>query len=623
MLSLDASTLSFLLSKSSTYQGFDINASFAMFIQFYDIMYLNLRWFYGASFSSKQANLVQELLRYGLDPNAEIGDRTTVLSVAISAGHVEIVSPMLDHLSRNGFGLKALLEDFHFQSGLHAVQECVLQQNNDMLRYLLEHGCDANTRFDNDETALHAAVMLKDPFWAVILLEHGADRLVRCTTRELPFDLAILSGHLEVAKLVVPEEENRSALGPHTQSGFTSLGKLLGAAITIYKGITPLESFHFLRKLGAVTFITNEKYHTSAYHALLNIDPSRRKDHVIYFRKLLEFIVDCFPRPEQLEYPYPATGMTPLQLAVWHCNFDAVLLLLDAGADINGKSTLHIHDRKTSSAGATALDLAMNRRRYPYKHVNSAGPHEIGEWSKSCEKTIRLLRARQAECGTLSDFYDRLENKVPDMVQAKRVSLGKLLSLILSDTNSLRDHLAKEILRKVGTWGSSGPDRGRRYLGDWPQKYEHNSHLVNYYGFTGAMSSICRGRNFRYLEEFPVGWETRITETGRRYFVDHNTRSTTWEDPRRLAFFPQAKDGDVESARKHLESIESGDVNAEDGNGKTVLFIAAELGHEEFISMVLEKRIDSIALDEVDAQGHDAVQVAMLKGHQGAAKILR
>jgi len=33
-------------------------------------------------------------------------------------------------------------------------------------------------------------------------------------------------------------------------------------------------------------------------------------------------------------------------------------------------------------------------------------------------------------------------------------------------------------------------------------------------------------------EPLPVGWEMRYTGDGVRYFVDHNTRSTTFQDPR-------------------------------------------------------------------------------------------
>ena len=33
-------------------------------------------------------------------------------------------------------------------------------------------------------------------------------------------------------------------------------------------------------------------------------------------------------------------------------------------------------------------------------------------------------------------------------------------------------------------------------------------------------------------DPLPEGWEMRYTAEGVRYFVDHNTRSTTFQDPR-------------------------------------------------------------------------------------------
>lgn len=42
-----------------------------------------------------------------------------------------------------------------------------------------------------------------------------------------------------------------------------------------------------------------------------------------------------------------------------------------------------------------------------------------------------------------------------------------------------------------------------------------------------------QGQEVSALEEaLPGGWEIRFTEDGTRYFVDHNTRSTTFQDPR-------------------------------------------------------------------------------------------
>lgn len=34
------------------------------------------------------------------------------------------------------------------------------------------------------------------------------------------------------------------------------------------------------------------------------------------------------------------------------------------------------------------------------------------------------------------------------------------------------------------------------------------------------------------LGPLPSGWEMRLTNTARVYFVDHNTKTTTWDDPR-------------------------------------------------------------------------------------------
>lgn len=34
------------------------------------------------------------------------------------------------------------------------------------------------------------------------------------------------------------------------------------------------------------------------------------------------------------------------------------------------------------------------------------------------------------------------------------------------------------------------------------------------------------------LGPLPSGWEMRLTNTGRIYFVDHTSKITTWDDPR-------------------------------------------------------------------------------------------
>ena len=51
-----------------------------------------------------------------------------------------------------------------------------------------------------------------------------------------------------------------------------------------------------------------------------------------------------------------------------------------------------------------------------------------------------------------------------------------------------------------------------------------------------AVSMMATGVTTNGTGELPAGWEQRQTPEGRSYFVDHNTRTTTWVDPRRQQY---------------------------------------------------------------------------------------
>ena len=44
-------------------------------------------------------------------------------------------------------------------------------------------------------------------------------------------------------------------------------------------------------------------------------------------------------------------------------------------------------------------------------------------------------------------------------------------------------------------------------------------------------------------DPLPAGWEYRLTSNGRAYFIDHNKRTTTWQDPRKSNHPSQQPDG--------------------------------------------------------------------------------
>lgn len=51
-----------------------------------------------------------------------------------------------------------------------------------------------------------------------------------------------------------------------------------------------------------------------------------------------------------------------------------------------------------------------------------------------------------------------------------------------------------------------------------------------------SVSMMATGATTAGTGELPAGWEQRHTPEGRAYFVDHNTRTTTWVDPRRQQY---------------------------------------------------------------------------------------
>lgn len=55
-------------------------------------------------------------------------------------------------------------------------------------------------------------------------------------------------------------------------------------------------------------------------------------------------------------------------------------------------------------------------------------------------------------------------------------------------------------------------------------------------GNANAISMMATGATTAGSGELPAGWEQRHTPEGRSYFVDHNTRTTTWVDPRRQQY---------------------------------------------------------------------------------------
>ncbi|GAT29216.1 E3 ubiquitin--protein ligase Pub1 [Aspergillus luchuensis] len=73
-------------------------------------------------------------------------------------------------------------------------------------------------------------------------------------------------------------------------------------------------------------------------------------------------------------------------------------------------------------------------------------------------------------------------------------------------------------------------------LQESPQPQPQQAHTPPAGGSASAVSMMATGATTAGTGELPPGWEQRTTPEGRPYFVDHNTRTTTWVDPRRQQY---------------------------------------------------------------------------------------
>ena len=86
-------------------------------------------------------------------------------------------------------------------------------------------------------------------------------------------------------------------------------------------------------------------------------------------------------------------------------------------------------------------------------------------------------------------------------------------------------------------WEQRHTPEGRAYFVDhntrtttWvdPRRQQY----IRMYGGQNANSGTIQQQPVSQLGPLPSGWEMRLTNTARVYFVDHNTKTTTWDDPR-------------------------------------------------------------------------------------------
>lgn len=569
---------------------------------------LNLRWLHGASLIGRQTAVIKLFLRYGLDPL----DSTQVsapLTTAIIVGRVVDVEIMLEELQTRKLCPGAFLTKQRDKQGPTIIHVCILHRQKAMLEYILNQDwCDPDIRNDDGSTGLHVAAVYKDPFWAKLLLHHGADLCLRRGDRSTPFDVALMHGNLAVASLLISPENMAFILGPHPESGFTCFGKLLSVAITAERSMVPIESFRFLAALGGVENIINHKNGTSALTTLFLTAGKQRKKHLFFDRQLLELMLSINRGPELLEYADPRTGFRPLHWAVFRCDVDAVHLLLDAGAEVNAEVA------NEKSAGLTALNIAMMRKKKEPKFVVNAGARELQAWRQSLDKITVLLRSRGAVSGTGVSVFEQLAADMPESITTS--SVGDSRPAFSSHENIIYDNFGH-----ISPWPREMRERRLRYTGDWPEKYVQDKWDLRVARTVSALIKVTFEKDSKRV--LSAGWNVERTEDGKWYFIDHNTKSTTWDDPTPThEFFELIRTQSTHMVRQHMIKRQY-KASTKNHRGRTAISIAAENNREDIVVLLFEEDSE-LDLDSRDVDfGRTAEEWAEENGHDNIVLLLR
>jgi ankyrin repeat protein/serine/threonine protein kinase len=585
----------------------EVGKSYISSVQMQHQMELNLRWTHGRSLAERRCYIMHLLLHNGLEPTSIVWEKFTPLSEAISMDRLDDVKMMVEHVRTQAYDLSSLLDNPRFFNGCTAIQRCIHNGQKDMIQYLLGlNVCDLNTVTIHEGTCLYTAATQKDTDYAEVLLRHGANPLVRTVNQSSPFDSAVILGHLETAKLLIPEGLKVELLSP-TSSGFTSFGNILSAAMIEHGKVATMTSLFFMKKIDAIDFIVNTRSGLSALHSVLQSPVLLRKDYATFQRDVLEFLLSCFPDPETIEYPDPKTGFRPLHSAVARCNLDAVHLLIDAGANVNAEICATSTTQSNDMEGWTALDMTTYRRRRDPKYMLEAGVRELAGWRASLEKITELLRTKGAKSGSGAPLLDRIETDMPE--NFANIYVGDSVTGLSSFENQ---HF--QLLERFSPYHVDRRSRQLNYVGNWPEKYEQNSQHIKEDQALNALANV-----LLELESggdpLPDKWTAHKDSSGRFRFVHEDTGSMTYENPIPVTkFFEMVRTERVELLRQRIERGEY-DASIIDHRDRHAISIAAEVGRVDMIELLLRQN-DDFDFDLPDLDKHwTAVQWAAAGEH--------
>ena len=132
----------------------------------------------------------------------------------------------------------------------------------------------------------------------------------------------------------------------------------------------------------------------------------------------------------------------------------------------------------------------------------------------------------------LSPFEDQY-GPLPSGWERRTDNLGRTYYVDHSTRTTTWTRPANDASERAARARTSTAENERRQMQSRTLPENSTGNSLNSSGSTQVLNT---GATTAGLGELPPGWEQRVTPEGRPYYVDHNTRTTTWVDPRRQQY---------------------------------------------------------------------------------------
>ncbi|KAN0141733.1 Ankyrin repeat-containing domain protein [Lactarius tabidus] len=451
------------------------------------------------------------------------GRRGTPLHSSVRGGHIGVVKLLLAH----GADINSRSADN--STPLHiALQKGHLE----IAKWLLKSGADVDSQEKCDLTPLHLAASQGQADICRILLKNNADVHMHDNKENTPFHLAASRGHLEIVRILL---ERNAEVDSRDDRGATPL-------------LSALKNGHADVARLLLDHNADAKVCRDSGVALLHI--AARRGHFDVARILLECDTEINSQDDH--------GRTPLLIASQNGHADVARLLLDHKADANVRH----------NTGVTPLHKAAIKG-----HVEVA----------------RLLLERNAE---INSRDDRGATPILSAMQNGHTDLARLLldhnadAKVCGDSGVTLLHLA----------ATNGHFEVTRILLERDAKINSQDD----HGYTPLLMAS-------------EGGHRGVVRLLLDYNVDVHLRTDAGYTPLHLA----AIKGHVEVARMLLEH--NAEVNSRTDHGSTPLLLASERGTTDIVQLLLDHNADP---DVRDGDGDTLLHCAAVGGRPEVTRFL-